>query len=136
MDTVGKKEYEVAFVVKNESAIPEILKLLKVTGGEIGLEGPVRRISLAYEIQNSREGYMSYVHCRLPPEKPAELEKNLKMNPAVMRSFILEKPFIKSVEAPPARPRVEMRSREPAVSKPPLPISNEELERKIDEILQ
>ena len=132
------REYEIAFLIKEESLIPEILGMLKRHGAEIVFEGPVRGVPLAYEIARARHAYFGYFHFNLPADKAAVLDHELRMNSKILRFIIVTPPFRRrerkaeiKLEEEAAPPFVE-----PKVKAGTLPLSNEELEKKIDEILK
>lgn len=140
METPDLKNYEIAFLIKNESGVPDLLKLMKQYGAEISFEGQLRKIALAYKIKNETQAYFGYFHFTMSPEKIKTFDKDLKSNPMVVRSLIITPPFVKASE-PAARTKketVEYKEYKaaPLSPKSALPLSNEELEKKIDEILQ
>jgi len=132
----GMKEYEIAFLLRTEDTIAEVLGALKKHGAEMGFEGALKRLSLAYPVKKMMEAIFGYCHFKLQPAHVVLLEQTLRVNPAVIRFLIITPPFLKQA-ATPSRPRSEARPREAqSVSAHPLPLSNEDLEKKIGEILQ
>src|SRR3989344_6888 len=131
-----KKEYEVAFLAREEATVPEIARLLRQHEADINLEGPVKKIALAYKIGKELQAYFGYFEVRIPAERVAELGNNLRMNKGVMRCLIVTKRFVKPKEQPLAHPAREFSARETDLPKAVAPLSNEDIERKIDEILK
>lgn len=132
----GLKEYEIAFLLRTEDAISAVLGALKQHGAEIGFEGALRKITLAYPIKKMNEAVFGYCHFKLAPDKMDSLNQMLRVNAEVVRFFIVTPPFLKQA-ATPSRPRSDARPREMQnVNASPLPLSNEDLEKKIGEILQ
>lgn len=140
METEGKKQYETAFLLKEESGVHDVVKSLKTRSAEIIFEGPVEKIDLAYKIKKESSAYFGYLHFEAAPEDVKSLNDDLRNKDSVLRFLIVTPPFVKSKARPsprmilktPAEPRIEKR-RQPA----PLPLlSNEALEKRIEEILQ
>jgi len=136
MDNVVK-EYEIAFLLKAEESISEVVSALKQHEGEIGAEGTLRKVVLAYPIRKMNEAFFGYCHFRLLPERVSSLDHMLQVNPAVLRFLIITPPFAKASSIL-SRPRQESYVRQTPSPAPaePLPLSNEDLEKKIGEILQ
>lgn len=132
MDEVELKDYEISFLLGQEKDAEDVLKLLKREEAEIIFEGTLKKIPLAYKIKKQNEAYFGYLHFRMSKDKIKSLEKDLLTASGVLRSLIITPPFVRSKPEPKARPRIA-----PA---PPaqvgVPLSNEALERKIEEILQ
>lgn len=137
MDQKDKKEYEVGFLVREESKAREVVDAVKAAGGEVTLEGPVNRIRLAYQIDKQTEALFGFTQFMMDPAAAKALEKALTMNPDVLRFLILTPPPLKEK---PRKPREAM----PRPASKPYPsrapeaptLSNEALEKKIEEILQ
>lgn len=135
-----KKEYEIAFLVEDEAAVPSVLTILKEHGAEVGFEGPCRRISLPYEIAGRPHASFGYCHFATAPPRVGELEKALRLHAGVLRVLISTPPFKKGAQrgARQKEEAVALTTSEPSAPRKhePLPLSNEELEKKIGEILQ
>ena len=134
---IAIKEYEIAFLLRTEEAIAQIIAALKAQGAEIGVEGTLRKVALTYPILKMNEAFFGFCHFRLTPDHVAALDHALRVSPAVLRFLIITPPFVQS-SAMPMRPRMEA---SPIRETPPpraeaLPLSNEDLEKKIGEILQ
>lgn len=130
-----EKEYEIAFLVKTETVLSDILRFIKQAGGEVNAEGPIKKIALSYPVKKEQAAYFGYLNFRIGQEKIGKLEEDLRLHANVLRHLIIVKPFVKA--APPAmeRPKREAAPKAVVSPKESLPLSNEELERKIDEIL-
>ena len=137
MDQDQKKEYEIAFLLNEETDAPGLIEALKGAGAEIRMEGPVRKTALAYEIKKRTSAYFGFVQCAMDPAAAKALEGMLNLRPEVLRFLLItpptmkEKPRIQSMGAP-ARPGA--RPYEPKAATPVL--SNEALEKTIEEILK
>ena len=132
MEEVELKDYEISFLLGQEKDVEDVLKLLKREEAEIIFEGTLRKIPLAYKIKKQSEAYFGYLHFRMSKNKVKSLEKDFLTTSTVLRSLIITPPFV--------RPKPEPRARQRTAPAPPaqvgVPLSNEALERKIEEILQ
>jgi ribosomal protein S6 len=135
MATDETKEYEIAFLVRDEKEAEEVLGIIARFGAEAVFHGPVEKISLAYPIKKETSAYFGYFHFALDPQKIASLAYELRMNPAIIRFLIVSPPFVKIKAKIIQKTK---RAPQPAVERKiePLPLSNEALEKKIEEILQ
>ncbi|MBI4085177.1 MAG: 30S ribosomal protein S6 [Candidatus Liptonbacteria bacterium] len=131
-----KKPYEISFVSADEEGAKRMGESLKRAGGEIIFESPLLRIPLAYPIEKREEAFFGYFHFNILPSEMAGLEKQLRVQPIVLRFLIITPPLMKSKEKHqyPAR-------RKPSVAptiekKQPSHLSNEALEKQLKEILQ
>ena len=132
MDEVELKDYEISFLLRQEKEAEDVLKLLKREGAEIISEGTLKKIPLAYKIKKQSEAYFGYLHFRMFKDKVKSLEKDILTTSAILRSLIVTPPFVRSKPEPRARPRIA-----PApAAQIGAPLSNEAIERKIEEILQ
>ena len=138
MENEDKKDYEIGFLLRNEGDAQEIIKLLKQHEAEITFEGPLKKIALAYKIEHTLEAYFGYLHFKLSPEKVSDLDRDLKNKPAILRFLIITPPFVKMRAQTGLRPRdAQPVQPQPAtVATSASPLSNEALEKKIEEILQ
>jgi ribosomal protein S6 len=138
---VHLKEYELAYLAEDEKGADVVRAVLTREGGEIFAENPAERITLAYKINKKPSAYFGWFHFRLPPEMVAVLNRELKTKPEVMRFLIITPPFIKSKpksapkKSKPSVAEAESKSAPPPPPPPPL-LSNEDLEKKIEEILK
>lgn len=136
-DQIEKKEYEISFLAKDEMGPQEVVKLIKRFEGEITSEGSVEKIALAYPIKHEKAAYFGWLHMAMEPANITPLEHELEVHPGVLRTLIITPPFVK------AKPRQSMKpgakpSPEPKTDKKKtatLPLTNEALEKKIEEIL-
>jgi ribosomal protein S6 len=139
---VVKKDYEIGFLSREEGGPDELRKFIIRSGGEILLEGPVERIALAYKIEKELSAYFGYFHFSMDPAAVKAMEIDLNTAPFVLRYLIITPPFVKTKPRGVGRPKAKAlptpdstpTERKPAVES--LPLSNEALERKIEEILQ
>lgn len=139
----NKKAYEIAFLSPLEAGHEEVVKLLVREGGEIVKEGPIEKIALAYPIEKHVSAYFGYLHFMMEPLNAKNLEHDLTTNNSILRYLIITPPFEPQKPRSMGRPRgAKVQSQESAPTaekKSPassLPLSNEALEKKIEEILQ
>lgn len=134
-----KKDYEISFLCREEKGPEEVLRLVKRSGGEVATEGPVERIALAYKIEKESSAYFGFFHFSFSPSDMKALEHDLTTSPAVLRYLIITPPFVKAKSKGTGKPRPQAPTSDFAPEKkqvPTLPLSNEALEKKIEEILQ
>ncbi len=137
------RTYEIGFLATEEGGAQAVLEALKRRGAEILLEGPVEKITLAYAIKRQTGAYFGYMHFRVSPDAVRVIADDVKGHAAILRSLVVTPPLMKP------KPRWEgskVRQRtiagapqpqlQPEVSKSPLPLSNEALEKQIEEILK
>ena len=93
-----KRPYEIAFVVRIESAGDEAIndQITQVQGWiEANGSGQVTKIDrwgrrkLAYEIDRQREGYYVIMEANVDPTGLPELERNLKLSSAILRYLVI-----------------------------------------------
>lgn len=141
-DSAGKKKYELSFLVKSENDVREVLKLLAQHQAEILGERPLKKLNLAYEINRVPQAYFGSINFTGAPADAKSLERDLGANAAVLRALIVKLP--KEKIAPiatgefraPAKPLAPRRPPRVEMPQQPKPLSNEAIEKKIEEILQ
>lgn len=131
------KEYEISFLTKEEGGGAEIMKLLKQHAFEVEFENPAKKIALAYKIKKELNAYFGFIHAKGDPSEIKNLTHDLESNPQILRFLIITPPFskAKTVSQKPRPTRISKPKAE-TEEKTNLPISNEALEKKIEEILQ
>lgn len=137
-----KKNYELGFLIKNEEELKEILRLFGQHQIEVGYAGPLKKIKLAYLVKHTEEAYFGFIYFSAISEQVKILEHDTGVHPAILRSFVVKMPRQSQKEdvakqnikplGSMVRPTMGIRRKEIA----PKPISNEALEKKIEEILQ
>lgn len=136
-----KKDYEISFVIKNQSEGNSISELLSQLEASVIYRSPVSEIYLAYPVKKSKQGYFGYMHFSAFPEAVSKLGAALNLNSLVLRFLIISPPVgiaekfsgqkpegkissrVKSTEAASAVPKSGM-------------LTNEALEEKLEEILK
>jgi len=93
-----KRPYEVAFILRVDSAGDDAIndQISQVQGWiEANEYGQVTKIDrwgrrkLAYEIDRQRDGYYVIMEANIDPKGLPEVERNLKLSPAVLRYLII-----------------------------------------------
>jgi ribosomal protein S6 len=150
MDEKEKKEYELAVLITKEDDLAGVIALVRQHNGEISIEPRAKKITLAYEIKKHKEAVFTYLNFTALPTDAKNLEHDLNTQAEVIRSLIIASPAVSEPidrsQIPAnagAKRRVRMTTRPgvgSAASDPkpaaPKPLSNEALEKKIEEILQ
>lgn len=142
-----KKEYELALLLKNESDLPGVLSLVGQHNAESISEPRAKRLQLAYEIKGQNEGVFAYLTFKMFGDDIKALEHDLNTRIEVLRFMVIASPApAERTASSPLPPREERRPRTPNYSTTPVtevpkptasrPLSNEALEKKIEEILQ
>jgi ribosomal protein S6 len=144
METADKdqKEYELAVLVRKEEDLPAISALVKEHSGELVADFRAKRVALAYPIKKEKEAIFAYANFRSLPETAKTLEHDLNVRQDVLRSLITIPPKVKEKseavrEMPVKKASAPRPSAGIAESKQTSgPLSNEALEKKIEEILK
>lgn len=138
-----KKEYELALLLKSEAELPGVMTLVSQHHGEMTSEARAKNLAFAYEINKVKEGVFAYCTFKMQSADAKELELALTSRQDVLRSMIIASPPASEKMAYPMPSRERrgkpMRATTPAPEMKPLaprPLSNEALEKKIEEILQ
>jgi ribosomal protein S6 len=144
-----KKEYELALLLKSEDNVAGVLKLVAQHNGEGATEPRAKRLQLSYEIKKHNEAVFVYFTFKAFGDDIKALEHDLNTHADVLRFMVIASPAPAERTAISAMPpREERRSRSAAPYSAPVvpseaprptsskPLSNEALEKKIEEILQ
>jgi len=147
-----KKEYELALLLHSEDNMAGMLALVATHNGEGVSEPRAKRLQLAYEIKKHTEAVFVYFTFKMFGDDMKRLEAELNTHADVLRFMVIASPAPAERTANSAMPvreerhtRSAPRSSSPATpvptetpSKPApsRPLSNEALEKKIEEILQ
>jgi ribosomal protein S6 len=135
------KEYEISYILKDEADFKTLQDLLVAHEGEVFSETALRNVVLSYPIKKQTQAFFGYLHFKMDPEKIKSFDHDLKFNTPVLRFLIVTPPFVKGKST--VAPKSKFRTGSPAPkSETPtptrtdsLPLSNEDLEKKIEEIL-
>lgn len=149
---VEKKFYEVSFLARGEDDAARVSALLSQHGMDIAQNGGMRKIIPAYKITSDPHLYFGFYQVSAFPADIKSLEKDMGSVSGVVRSMILvlpsgraaiaAKPYFRKNED---RPRDNRDNKEVfsgvlrgdgREQRAPEILSNEALEKKIEEILQ
>ncbi len=139
-EDLDKKNYELSFLLENESSAPDILRMLGQRSIELKGEPSIKKMKLAYKIKKIDNAFFGFVRVSAFAEDIKALEGDLKNQSAVLRFLLIKLP--KEAMLPPRRefderrPRTATRRQSTQAAKQPEALSNEALEKKIEEILQ
>lgn len=146
------KKYEISFLASSEEARNSVVEVLKKFKAEIFDEGEFKRIRLAYPVKKQTSAFFGYIQFSAVPSIISGLKDSLKLNSQILRFMIilavdknvLLKPkdiqiFEKSAASDEPYLQREFKKVEKRIPKAPKhqPIlSNEDLEKKLEEILK
>jgi ribosomal protein S6 len=145
MDEMEKKEYELAVLVATEEDLAHVMGVVRQHNAEIVADFRAKKLALAYEIKRHKEGVFAHCLFKATGADAKKLEGVLNMDAKVIRSLMLVSPAPAMVldrdrnQPSTANPRVRTSRPSASVEVKPAPsqfLSNEALEKKIEEILQ
>ncbi len=131
-------------LILNESDLPGVLALLAEHHAETTSEARAKRLTLAYEIKGHKEGVFASITFKAYGDEVKALEHDLGLRADVLRALVVKTPALSTRPVPMGvvpvmpgeRPRAtrgpEESSPRPTAAKP---LSNEALEKKLEEIL-
>jgi ribosomal protein S6 len=130
------KSYEISFLLKSEEDAALVVKELSDHGAEVISEGSLDHIRLAYTIKKENSAYFGYIHFKASPEEIEGITETLKLEPRVVRFLIITPPLERIVVRRTDFSRPAERAPEAAAVPKTEPLSNAELEEKLEEILK
>ncbi len=138
---IEKRFYELGFLMREEreSLVKEILVKNNV---EFVEEGKLVKVKLAYPIKKLNQAFFGYFRFASHPDKIDLIDKELKLIPEVIRFILIKLPkvvfrnFFKKEEPDLKKPKIEISLEEKKKTFPSSILTNEALEKKIEEILQ
>jgi ribosomal protein S6 len=145
-----KKEYELALLLNSEDDLAGVITLVGTHNAEDLSEPRAKRLQLAYEIKKHTEAVFAYFTFKMFGDDMKALEHELNAHADVLRFMVIASPAPAERTATSAMPPREERrprsnsynpaptapSETPKPMAPSKPLSNEALEKKIEEILQ
>ncbi len=135
-----KKEYELSFLLRNEEGIAALQGMLTKFGCVPTSQSEIKRIVLAYPIKKETSALFGYVYFMATPEHMKEFTHELRLESHVLRFLLINKPikreFVSASEGSPRRGAPEVSEKEGvSEEKPSHAVTNEDLEKKLEEIL-
>lgn len=132
-----KNTYEITFHVLSEEAADDVRGALRKHGAAISLEKPMQKARLAYPIKKQTYSFLGIIAFEADPETIVPLERDLLLLKSLVR-FLVSKVF--SRKEKPKKAKKADAPQPPDAPKRFKPfgesLSNEALEKKIEEILQ
>ncbi|MCX7615828.1 MAG: 30S ribosomal protein S6 [Patescibacteria group bacterium] len=137
MEEENKKQYEISFLLESEEDLKVIEEKINFFKGEILERGELKRINLAYPIAKRNEALFGFLKFLAEPATIDDLSKELRLEGRILRFLIVIDIFPKVSQTkekkPPEKQKAPKVKEKPAVT--PKVITNEELEKKLEEIL-
>ncbi|MFA5173373.1 MAG: 30S ribosomal protein S6 [Candidatus Paceibacterota bacterium] len=147
MEEITKKKYEISFLLKSEESLADIFAVLERYGSEIEKKDNIlKKIPLAYKVKKYSEAFFGFFIFSVAPADVLNISKELNLKSEILR-FLIVLPFAKienkerSEKAPEEKrikPEIspEKEEKEPEIiSEKVSSLSNEALEKKLEEIL-
>ncbi len=138
------KEYELTLLLKEEAGLQNVQGILREAGLDIAHQTELKHIALAYPIKKETMAYMTTMRCVATPETDLkEMRKRLEVSPQCLRFLLIAHPIAPVVRLP----RLHDATHAPHLHQTAVGasqeeqhkgevVSNEELEKKLEEILQ
>lgn len=136
--------YELTFLIREDDPRPVAGAVVEV-GGSVVETFPATKVQLEYPIQKERFAFLGVIVCDVPHDGLQRLDRALRLQPSVLRHLVTKpivpkrapRPGTGTLGVPPgvreeARPGDYARRRIEPIQE----LTNEALERKIEEILQ
>ena len=120
----GKRDYEIAFLLKNPESEKELAAVLSKNGADFLYQKPAAELKLAYPIEKHVSAWFGFYHFKINPENVKLIKGELTLNPNVLRSLII---------TPPVQVSNPLGQQVRPDRKPTTVLSNEALEEKIHE---
>lgn len=135
-----KKEYELNAMLVDEAVASEVEALIKKNGGEMIKPASVASVRLAYPLKKHESAFFSTFIFSAYPNVVKIIKDELALNVKVLRSLILTPP-VKVIPREPRPDKVQGIKKDGAaevisIPKPEGVVSNEALEKKLEEILK
>lgn len=148
MENKDQKQYEISFLAVSEKGKDEILKTLQKFQGAVSFESPAGRLNLSYQIKRQKSAFFGYFHFSALTEAIKKISEDLKLNAEILRFLIITPPIAKQAPmsqrarmrirrvALPKEAKEELKKAEIVKSEIKSVLTNEELEKKLEEILK
>ena len=135
------KEYEIGVLVRKEEDLPEVRRAVEQHGGVMTADFRAKKIALAYPIEKESEAMFAFGLFSAEPANVKQLEQDLVTERAVLRSLIVIPFKVTASVGTGSGKKWDRVSRpstptEGARTAPAQILSNEALEKKIEEMLK
>jgi len=132
-----KKTYEVGYLLTSPEAERGIAGVLEQNKAEVVNVGKLAEIRLAYPIKKHQSALFGFAQFSAMPENIAPIKASLSLSNGVLRFLIIALTLLKSSAGQMAE---QVKSEQPEIKnkeiKVPEILSNEALEKKLEEILK
>lgn len=128
------RHYELTYLISAElseeelKALQEKINSFIQEGGVLNQEGKEIKKKLAHPIEKRGVASLITLSFQMSPEKLTNLEKKIKMEPQILRYFLVAKKERKVIPKISAKPKIKM-------IKPKAKVELKEIEKKLEEIL-
>lgn len=137
---IAKKEYELAFLMKDRNTEGVVEALVKQHGGDVVFKGPVAETHLAYPIRKMNQAYFGFMYFMAMPSQVEKMMHDANLNQAILRTLVLTPPIGKGSASLRANKSERTGKKAPEVVSAPATVggilTNEALEEKLSEILK
>jgi small subunit ribosomal protein S6 len=131
-----EREYEISFWLKNESDLEKVKSILADFNCQLTYAGELRRMQMAYPIKKETAGFFGFLHFQADPSIIGDLRKELQVEGGCLRFMIVSNPIKKHQEKDRPKTQVKEKKEEKVEQRSSGIITNEELEKKLEEILK
>lgn len=136
MEETTRNIYEITFYTKEESAAP-VKEALVAHGGTVVEEHPFEKVRFEFPIRKESFAFLGMLRAAFPPEEVVAFSQTLSRSAAILRFLITKATLPKEGSADMRKEPERKRPSAPRAtpSEPPI-LTNEAIEKKIEEILQ
>ncbi len=138
MEQSEKKEYELSFLLRSEEGISALQSVLSHFGYEVTSQSEIKRMVLAYPIKKETSALFGYVYFMAAPETVHNFMRELRLEPMVLRVLLINEPIKRTLQygVEGTTPRdMTGKEEQQSTEKPADAVTNEDLEKKLEEIL-
>ncbi len=136
MNEIERNIYEITFYTKEENAAP-VKDAIRAHHGEVMEERPPEKVRFEFPVKKESFAFLGVFRAALAPEEVAPLTRALTLTPSVLRFLITTAKTIVEGSREERKPVERKRPPSPRVtSSEPEVLTNEAIEKKIEEILQ
>lgn len=136
---IDKKEYEIAFLLKNRDTEGVVENLIKQHGGSVVFKGPVAETHLAYPIKKLQQAQFGYMYFAAMPEQVEKIMHDANLSQEILRVLIITPPIGKGPASLRNNRKERTGKKAEEVASPVVTggiLTNEALEEKLSEILK
>jgi ribosomal protein S6 len=130
-----KREYEISFLLaaENESEIFDILNKYRA---EIIHRSPISSIKLAYPIKKQNSAFFGFCQFNAVPEEVEKISAALKLKASILRFLMIKNPVVQNLSSQTVFKKPIELSKLEIEGPSSKTLSNELLEKKLEEILK